>query len=209
MSNETMQQHMEKDYTRNHHIFCKQVRATIKEIDKHELQMKNTMEQSIDSAKSNYKFKARVNTALVIIGIVLIANPIVFFWLKSIDMLPHIAGSNELTYFNYFLGGSGIISLVTTFFTNPQRKMTVALGDLVQLHLICNMYMLQFHAIVGKLKQRMEEMEKVSDDEYTSESIDLEQINKNTYDLTLKAVQLVENYLEKGYCIQQGRDLDI
>jgi hypothetical protein len=129
---------------------------------------------------------------------VLIANPIIFFWFKSTDMLPHIAGGNELAYFNYFLGGSGIVSLVTTFFTNPQRKMTIALGDLVELYLICNMYMLQFHSIVGKLKQRMEEIEKVSDD--TSEPKDLEQINKDTYDLTLKAVQLVDNYLEKGYC---------
>src|SRR5919197_1490965 len=135
MGNETMQQPVEKDYTQTHNVFCKQVKAAIDEIDKHELQMKVTMEQSIDSAKSNYKFKARVNTALVIIGIVLIANPIVFFWLKGIGMIPHSEGSSELTYFNYFLGGSGIVSLVTTFFTNPQRKMTIALGDLVQLHL--------------------------------------------------------------------------
>ena len=48
-------------------------------------------------------------------------------------------------------------------------------------------------------------MEKVSDDKYKSESIDLEQINKDTYDLTLKAVQLVDNYLEKEHCSRQGR----
>jgi hypothetical protein len=200
MGKDTMQQHMEIDYTQNHHIFCKRVEAAISEIDKHEIQMKGMMKQSINSAKSNYKFKARVNTTLVIIGIVLIANPIVFFWLKGINMVPHDTHTSELTYFNYFLGGSGIVSLVTTFFTNLQRKMTVALGDLVQLHLICNMYMLQFHVIVGKLKQRMEKMEKVLDGEYASELIDLEQINKDTYDLTLKAVKLVDNYLEKGYC---------
>jgi hypothetical protein len=60
--------------------------------------------------------------------------------------------------------------------------------------------MLQFHVIVGKLKQRMEKMEKVLDGEYASELIDPEQINKDTYDLTLKAVKLIDNYLEKGYC---------
>jgi hypothetical protein len=198
MGNETMQRHMEKDYTQNHHIFHEHVKAALKEIDKHESQMKHTMEQSINSSKSNYKFKARVNIALVIIGIVLIANPIVFFWLKGIGMIPQSEGKSELTYFNYFLGGSGIVSLVTTFFTNPQRKMTMALGDLVKLHLICNMYMLQFHVIVGKLKQRMEETERVSDCGYTFEPEDLEQINKDTYDLTHKAVQLVDNCLEKG-----------
>ena len=43
-------------------------------------------------------------------------------------------------------------------------------------------------------------MEKVLDGEYASELIDPEQINKDTYDLTLKAVKLIDNYLEKGYC---------
>ena len=94
---------MGKDYTQNHHILREHVKAALDEIDKHESQMKHTMEQSINSAKSNYKFKARVNTALIIIGIVLIANPIVFFWLKGIGMIPHSEGSSELTYFNYFL----------------------------------------------------------------------------------------------------------
>jgi hypothetical protein len=104
MANETMQRHMGKDYTLREHV-----KAALDEIDKHESQMKHTMEQSINSAKSNYKFKARVNIHLranvpmIIIGIVLIANPIVFFWLKGIGMIPHSEGSSELTYFNYFL----------------------------------------------------------------------------------------------------------
>ena len=46
----------------------------------------------------------------------------------------------------------------------------------------------------------MEKMEKVLGGEYASELIDPEQINKDTYDLTLKAVKLIDNYLEKGYC---------
>jgi hypothetical protein len=158
--------------------------------------MKKTMAVAINSAKSNYKFKSRINGLLVLIGSILIANPIVFFWLESTGMVPpSISNHAGISNLNYLLGGMGIVALVSTFFNNPQARMTIALADLVQFHLICNMYTLEFHGIVGRLKEKVQNTLEGKQDGCNEN--DLTNAKNDVYDLTLKAMRLVDGYIEK------------
>jgi hypothetical protein len=168
--------------------------ATLDDSNKHEKDMKEMMLKSVQSARSNYQFKARANSILVIIGVILISNPIVFVWLKSTGMIPAMTVNSDLTNLNYFLGGIGIIAFVTTFFNRPQENMSIALGDLVQLHLICNMYTLQFHGIVGKLK---EQSKKALDAKEICDERDIDRTNERLYHITNNAIELIDNHIEK------------
>jgi hypothetical protein len=71
------------------------------------------MEDVMKSARSNYRFKASTNGILVILGTILIANPILFTWLKGFDIIPSLDmdltddGNNNL----YFLARGYCLSL--------------------------------------------------------------------------------------------------
>jgi hypothetical protein len=171
-----------------------EVTAALDDSNKHEKDMKEMMLKSVQSARSNYQFKARANGILVIIGVILIANPIVFIWLRSTGMIPAMTGNSDLTNLNYFLGGIGIVAFVTTFFNRPQENMSIALGDLVQLHLICNMYTLQFHGIVGKLK---EQSKNALDAKEICDERDIDRMNERLYHITNNAIELIDNHIEK------------
>ena len=85
--------------------------------------MKRTMAEAINSAKSNYKFKSRINGLLVLIGSILIANPIVFFWFESTGMAPpSISNHTGISNLTYLLGGMGIVTLVGPFLTIPKQE---------------------------------------------------------------------------------------
>jgi hypothetical protein len=174
----------------------KDIPTVLDELGTHELQMKRTMEVAVNSAKSNYKFKSRINGLLVLIGSILIANPIVFFWLENTGMVsPNISNQAGIPNLNYLLGGMGIVALVSTFFNNPQAKMTIALADLVQFHLICNMYTLEFHGIVGRLKEKVQNT--LEGRQGGCDENDIRNAKNEVYDLTLRAMQLVDTYIEK------------
>ncbi len=157
--------------------------------------MKQIMTKSIKASRSNYQFKAIVNYILIIIGIVLIANPIAYMWSNYSNNNNNNNNNNSLDMFNYFLGGLGIVTLISTFFNNPQNRMSIAIADLIQLHLICNMYSLQFHGIVGKLTEISYEGTKNQDKCRLS---DIEKINSSLCDLTMKAVELIDKCIEKN-----------
>ena len=55
-------------------------------------------------------------------------------------MIPAMTNDMDLTNLNYFLGGIGIVAFVTTFFNKPQKQMAIAIADLAQLFIVCNMY---------------------------------------------------------------------
>jgi|SRR5215208_104538 len=120
--------------------------------------MSGKMTQVIRSSKSNYRFKASTNSKLVIIGTILIASPIAFTWLKSTGMIPAMTYDMGLTNLNYFLGGIGIVAFVTTFFNKPRKQMAIAIADLAQLFIVCNMYRVQFYAIAGRPSQEYAKM---------------------------------------------------
>ena len=182
--------------TKKNNSFYEDIKNVLAELGRHESQMKKTMAVAINSAKSNYKFKSRINGLLVLIGSILIANPIVFFWLESTSMVPpSISNHAGISNLNYLLGGMGIVSLVSTFFNNPQARMTIALADLVQFHLICNMYTLEFHGIVGRLKEKVQNTLEGKED--GCDENDIKNAKNEVYDLTLRAMQLVDTYIEK------------
>jgi len=182
--------------TKKKNTFYDDIRTVLVEIGKKETRMKKTMEVAVNSAKSNYEFKSRINGLLVLIGSILIANPIVFFWLESTGMIsPSVINHTGISNLNYLLGGMGIVTLVSTFFNNPQARMTIALADLVQFHLICNMYTLEFHRIVGRLKEKVQNTLEGKQD--GCDENDLKNARSEVYDLTLKAMQLVDTYIEK------------
>jgi hypothetical protein len=152
----------------------------------HEKEMEKTMSQITNSSKTNYRFKANTNAILVIIGTILIATPIAFTWL--IATLPEDKKNSSLlmnlTNLNYFLGGIGIVAFVTTFYNKPQKQMTIAIADLAQLFLICNMYRLQFHSIAGRLSEGIK-------------SEDINHANEDLHKITKNAVELIDSCIEK------------
>ena len=168
-------------------IFYKDIQSVLADLGSHESQMKETMAVAVNSAKSNYNFKSKINGLLVLIGSILIANPIVFFWLETTGM-DSLNSNNQVTIsnLNYLLGGMGIVSLVSTFFNNPQAKMTIALADLVQFHLICNMYTLEFHGIIGRLKEKVQNTLEGKSGGYDEK--DISNAKNEVYDLTLRAM---------------------
>jgi hypothetical protein len=175
------------------------VKDALKSCKEHEQEMKDMMTQLIHSSKSNYRFKASANSILVIIGTILIASPVVFTWLKSTGQFPSINGM-DLTNLNYFLGGIGIVAFVTTFYNKPQRQMAIAIGDLAQMLLICNMYSLQFHALAGRLDK-----ESINDKGLSSKQV-MDGISKDLYNITKDAAELIDNYIEKyARSDRQGR----
>ncbi len=176
--------------------FYRDIQNVLAELGRHESQMKRTMAVAVDSAKSNYKFKSRINGLLVLIGSILIANPIVFFWLESTGMVSLNSNNYaDISNLNYLLGGMGIVTLVSTFFNNPQAKMTIALADLVQFHLICNMYTLEFHGIIGRLKEKVQNA--LEGRQGGCDEKDINNAKNEVFDLTLRAMQLVDRYIEK------------
>ena len=175
------------------HTFYKDIQAVMTELGGHESRMQRTMAEAVNSAKSNYKFKSRINGLLVLIGSILIANPIVFFWLESTGVVaPNNTGISNL---NYLLGSMGIVALVSTFFNNPQARMTIALADLAQFHLVCNMYTLEFHGIVGRLKEKVQNT--LEGKQGGCDENDIKSAKNEVYDLTLRTMRLIDTYIEK------------
>lgn len=160
----------------------KRIDEVVEHCNKQEKEMRNLLAEIIKSSKSNYRFKASTNSILIIIGAILITSPIAFTWLGSTGM---ITINMDLTNLNYFLGGTGIVAFVSTFFNKPQKQMTIATADLAQSLLICNMYHIQFEVITGKIRSIG------LDNSGLDKSLDeLERITKN-------ALQLIDRYLEK------------
>jgi hypothetical protein len=154
----------------------------IEHCNKQEKEMRNLLAEIIKSSKSNYRFKASTNSILIIVGVILITTPIAFSWLGITGI---IIINMDLANLNYFLGGTGVIAFVSTFFNKPQKQMTIATADLARSLLICNMYHIQFEVITRKIRSMN------LDNSGLKDSLDeLERITKN-------ALQLIDWYLEK------------
>lgn len=147
------------------------------------------IEKIINSSKSNYAFKTKANTILIIVGVVLIANPIIYTWMRTTGMIEPV-GNMDLTNLNYFLGGVGIVAFVTTFFNKPQKQMTTAIGDLAQLLFICMMFQVQFHTLLGRI-------EKEASDENNDASKCIKDTNEELYTITSRTVHLIDDCIKK------------
>jgi hypothetical protein len=164
----------------------------LKQCSLHEKEMDEMMTEIIKSSKTNYRFKASANVILVIIGTILIATPIAFTWLKSTGVIQLSDDSSNpvmnLTNLNYFLGGIGIVAFVTSFYNKPQSKMTIAIADLAQLFVICNMYRVQFSVIRETLEQEYNKK--------PHEEKNIDHIRQDLSRMTEKTAELIDKYIE-------------
>ena len=159
---------------------AKRIDEVIEHYNNQEKEMRNLLAEIIKSSKSNYRFKASTNSILIIIGAIIIATPVAFSWLSSINL---IKVNMDLTNLNYYLGGIGVVAFVSTFFNKPQKQMTIATADLAQSLLICNMYHIQFEVITRKIRSMSLDNSALKDC-----LAELENITKN-------ALQLIDRYL--------------
>lgn len=161
---------------------AKRIEEVIEHCNKQEKEMRNLLAEIIKSSKSNYRFNSSTNSILIIIGAILITSPIAFSWLGSTGM---ITINMDLTNLNYFLGGTGVVAFVSTFFNKPQKQMTIATADLAQSLLICNMYHIQFEVITRKIRSM------------SLDNLGLKDGLEELENITKNALQLIDRYLER------------
>ena len=92
---------------------------------------------TVKTARSYYETNQKINIIIVAVGIVLLANSIVYTWHKQ-----------SADAWSLFSGGLGISSFAALFFTKPQENITKALGNLAQVQMIYKSYCLQFDTIL-------------------------------------------------------------
>jgi hypothetical protein len=135
----------------------------------------------VKTARSYYKTKTKINIVIVTIGVVLLSNSIGYTWIKQSPDAMSI-----------FLGGLGLASFATLFFTKPQENIAVALGNLAQIQMICRSYCLQFDTILDyHIRQESTRQESTSIEEVVK-------IHSALQSLTLNAVNLVQTQIEKN-----------
>jgi hypothetical protein len=132
--------------------------------------------ETVKTARSYYQTKTKINIIIVAIGVVLLSNSIAYTWFKQSPDAMSI-----------FLGGLGIASFTTLFFTKPQENIAVALGNLAQIQMICKSYCLQFDTILDyHIRQEPKTIEEVVD------------IHNALQSVTHNAVNLVQTQIEKN-----------
>lgn len=128
---------------------------------------------TVKTARSYYDTNRKINIVIVTVGIVLLANSILYSWDRGADI------------WSAFSGGLGITSFATLFFTKPQENITKALGNLSQVQMICKSYCLQFDLILDyHLKNELTDID------------ELLRINHTIQAATRKAVKLVQSDVE-------------
>jgi hypothetical protein len=129
---------------------------------------------TVKTARSYYETNQKINIIIVAVGIVLLANSIVYTWHKQ-----------TADAWSLFSGGLGISSFATLFFTKPQENITKALGNLAQVQMIYKSYCLQFDTILDYHIKN----EQISIDE-------LNKINNALQTATYNAIKLVQSEVE-------------
>jgi hypothetical protein len=131
--------------------------------------------ETVKTARSYYQTKTKINVVIVTLGVVLLSNSIGYTWIKQSPDAMSI-----------FLGGLGLASFATLFFTKPQENIAVALGNLAQIQMICKSYCLQFDTIM--------------DYHIRHESASIEEVGKvhnALQSVTHNAVSLVQTQVEQ------------
>jgi hypothetical protein len=144
-----------------------------KELNEHLDRIDKASTGTVKVARSYYETNKKINIIIVTVGIVLLANSIIYAWMYGVNN------------WSLFSGGLGITSFVTVFFTKPQENITKALGNLAQMQMITKSYCLQFDIML--------------DYHIRNESINIEDVSKVNnilYGITSKAVKLVQAEIE-------------
>jgi hypothetical protein len=144
-----------------------------KELNEHLDRIDKASTGTVKVARSYYETNKKINIIIVTVGIVLLANSIIYAWMYGVNN------------WSLFSGGLGITSFVTVFFTKPQENITKALGNLAQMQMITKSYCLQFDIMLDyHIRNELRNIEDVS------------KVNNILYGITSKAVKLVQAEIE-------------
>jgi hypothetical protein len=144
-----------------------------KELNEHLDRIDKASTGTVKVARSYYETNKKINIIIVTVGIVLLANSIIYAWMYGVNN------------WSLFSGGLGITSFVTVFFTKPQENITKALGNLAQMQMITKSYCLQFDIMLDyHIRNESRNIEDVS------------KVNNILYGITSKAVKLVQAEIE-------------
>jgi hypothetical protein len=137
---------------------------------------------TLKTARSYYETNRKINIVIVTVGIVLLANSLLYTWYKQ-----------NADAWSIFSGGLGITSFATLFFTKPQENITKALGNLAQIQMICKSYCLQFDTILDyHIRNELTSIDEIN------------KINKALQSATNKAVRLVQVDIETNTRIEKN-----
>lgn len=132
--------------------------------------------ETLESAKETFTINKNVNVILVIIGVVLITNSIIYTWIKGIDG------------FSLFSGGIGIASVVSLFFYRPQLKINKALEILASVDMAYKSHYLTLESISDYNTLHT----------YNRDFDDLKSMNELLSATTLSYVQMIGNTIKDG-----------
>ena len=144
-----------------------------KELSEHLDRIDKASTGTVKVARSYYETNKKINIIIVTVGIVLLANSIIYAWMHGINN------------WSLFSGGLGIASFVTVFFTKPQENITKALGNLAQIQMITKSYCLEFDTVLDyHIRNEPRNIEDVS------------KLNNILCSIASKAVKLVQTEIE-------------
>ncbi|OLC34161.1 MAG: hypothetical protein AUH84_05415 [Thaumarchaeota archaeon 13_1_40CM_4_38_7] len=141
----------------------------------------------IRSAKTGFTFNMGISLTIVIVGIALLVNSIVFAWLYH---------DKDLSW-SFLSGLLGASSFVTIFFRNPEKMINQAVGNLAQIQMIFKSHEIHWEFIRQYFRDRW-------NPELPPEKLGTiaEEIFKSfaKYDASTKEyVQEIQKYIEGSY----------
>ncbi len=144
----------------------------------HKKRFQESMEGTIKTAKSYYETNRKINIIIVIVGLVFLANSILYAWFNN-------EKGTDNDWLSVVSGGLSIASFATLFFTKPQENITKAFGNLAQIQMIYKAHCLQFDAILDyHLRQENADIDLIKD------------MNTAIESATHNAVVLVQEHVE-------------
>lgn len=144
-------------------------------------------ENTVQAAKEAFNINKTINIAIVVIGIALIINSIVYSWSKGLDVVGLISG------------GLGVGTTISIFFRNPQHYINKAAGNLAQITMIYKTHSLFYDTAKFYMRDRIDKLkEKNGYDENSYSKLQSEIIAfyKELEETTEKYVKQIQTYVE-------------
>jgi hypothetical protein len=129
---------------------------------------------TIAHAERAFRVNVYINITLVSVGIILVANSIIYSWVKDFNV------------FSILFGTIGVLEFVTIFYLTPQRKIQKTVGDLTQMQMLYRTYYTQIEAVESWNYMNPEKAQG-----------ELERMNNHLQDITIKTAQKVEDFIGK------------
>jgi hypothetical protein len=106
-----------------------------RESDDYWMKIDDQFQQVTEAAKTAFKLNKNINVILVIVGVIFIANAILYSWFRESDL------------WNTLLGAAGIGTVVVIFFINSQSNVNKAVSSLAQIFMIYKAHSREYETI--------------------------------------------------------------